>query len=162
MCPSAHGTTVVQNYSKRMKLAIGGWSVMLMNMYWKWAIYDVSLSFVWSSFRCVLVHMRLWRPRHSLSKQKYRLPYCWFPFSHSMHLRLSSVLPPIYLRYTFDTSSIVLRFPNDSRTIPERSPNGGWTKDERESIEERTRTERRAIEKQSRTDREPIEESSVA
>ena len=87
-------------------------------------------------------HRRLWRPRHSLSKQKYRLPYCWFPFSHSMHLRLSSVLPPIYLRYTFDTSSIVLRFPNEART-----------KDERESIEERTRTERRAIEKQSRTDR---------
>ena len=98
-------------------------------------------------------HMRLWRPRHSLSKQKYRLPYCWFPFSHSMHLRLSSVLPPIYLRYTFDTSSIVLRFPNDSRTKPERRMNEGWTKDERESIEERTRTERRAIEKQSRTDR---------
>ena len=98
-------------------------------------------------------HRRLWRPRHSLSKQKYRLPYCWFPFSHSMHLRLSSVLPPIYLRYTSDTSSIVLRFPNDSRTKPERRMNEGWTKDERESIEERTRTERRAIEKQSRTDR---------
>ena len=98
-------------------------------------------------------HRRLWRPRHSLSKQKYRLPYCWFPFSHSMHLRLSSVLPPIYLRYTFDTSSIVLRFPNDSRTKLERRMNEGWTKDERESIEERTRTERRAIEKQSRTDR---------
>ena len=98
-------------------------------------------------------HRRLWRPCHSLNKQKYRLPYCWFPFSHSMHLRLSSVLPPIYLRYTFDTSSIVLRFPNDSRTKPERSMNEGWTKDERESIEERTRTERRAIEKQSRTDR---------
>ena len=98
-------------------------------------------------------HRRLGRPRHSLSKQKYRLPYCWFPFSHSMHLRLSSVLPPIYLRYTSDTSSIVLRFPNDSRTKPERRMNEGWTKDERESIEERTRTERRAIEKQSRTDR---------
>ena len=98
-------------------------------------------------------HRRLWRPRHSLSKQKYRLPYCWFPFSHSMHLRLSSVLPPIYLRYTSDIPSIHLRLFFDSRTIPERSPNGGWTKDERESIEERTRTERRAIEKQSRTDR---------
>ncbi len=29
----SRGTTVVQNYSKRMKLAIGGWSVMLTNMY---------------------------------------------------------------------------------------------------------------------------------
>ena len=98
-------------------------------------------------------HRRLWRPRHSLSKQKYRLPYCWFPFSHSMHLRLSSVLPPIYLRYIFDCSSIPERFPNEARTEDERRMNEGWTKDERESIEERTRTERRAIEKQSRTDR---------
>ena len=98
-------------------------------------------------------HRRLWRPRHSLSKQKYRLPYCWFPFSHSMHLRLSSVLPPIYLQYIFDCSSIPERFPNEARTEDERRMNEGWTKDERESIEERTRTERRAIEKQSRTDR---------
>ena len=98
-------------------------------------------------------HRRLWRPCHSLNKQKYRLPYCWFPFSHSMHLRLSSVLPPIYLRYIFDCSSIPERFPNEARTEDERRMNEGWTKDERESIEERTRTERRAIEKQSRTDR---------
>ena len=70
-------------------------------------------------------HMRLWRPRHSLSKQKYRLPYCWFPFSHSMHLRLSSVLPPIYLRYIFDCSSIPERFPNEARTEDERRMNEG-------------------------------------
>ena len=70
-------------------------------------------------------HRRLWRPRHSLSKQKYRLPYCWFPFSHSMHLRLSSVLPPIYLRYIFDCSSIPERFPNEARTEDERRMNEG-------------------------------------
>ena len=105
-------------------------------------------------------HMRLWRPRHSLSKQKYRLPYCWFPFSHSMHLRLSSVLPPIYLRYIFDCSSIVLRFPNDSRTIPERSPNGGWTKDERRMNEGWTRIDRRTNENRTKSYREAIENRS--
>ena len=98
-------------------------------------------------------HRRLWRPRHSLSKQKYRLPYCWFPFSHSMHLRLSSVLPPIYHRYTFDTSSIVLRFPNDSRTKPERRMNEGWTRIDRRTNENRTKSYREAIENRSRTDR---------
>ena len=95
-------------------------------------------------------HRRLWRPRHSLSKQKYRLPYCWFPFSHSMHLRLSSVLPPIYLRYTFDTSSIVLRFPNDSRTKPERRMNEGWTRIDRRTNENRTKSYREAIENRSK------------
>ena len=95
MCPSVHGTTVVQNYSKRMKLAIGGWSVMLMNMYWKWAIYDVSLSFVWSSFRCVLVDMDACGRTYHFPKDRGRrnwscplscsfLPYRWcrLPLAH--------------------------------------------------------------------------------
>ena len=107
-------------------------------------------------------HRRLWRPRHSLSKQKYRVPYCWFPFSHSMHLRLSSVLPPIYLRYIFDCSSIPERFPNEARTEDERRMNENRSKNEREPNEELSRTDREPSEERSRSNREPIEESSVA
>ena len=95
-------------------------------------------------------HRRLWRPRHSLSKQKYRLPYCWFPFSHSMHLRLSSVLPPIYLRYIFDCSSIPERFPNEARTEDERRMNEGWTRIDRRTNENRTKSYREAIENRSK------------
>ena len=75
------------------------------------------------------------------------------PIRVSMHLRIASVLPQMYLRYFFDPSSIVLRFPNEARTKDERRMNENRSKNEREPNEERTRTERRAIEKQSRTDR---------